>query len=97
MINSEQKIFLRSASHHKSIVVWIGQKGLTKNVAKEIEMALDYHELVKVRIRLDDREVRDKLIKKICKEHEAHLVQKIGSVILLFRQSTENPQIILPH
>jgi RNA-binding protein len=96
MINNNQKKFLRSQAHNKSTVIWIGQKGITENAAKEIETALIHHELIKIRIRIGDRELRDKLIEQICTDNNAILIQKTGNVVTVFRQNTDEPKIKLP-
>ena len=96
MISNSQKIFLRSLLHHQGVVIWIGQKGLTECVSKEIESALTHHEALKLKIRSGDREIRDKIADQICHEHQAQLIQKTGNVVSIFRQNPENPQIKLP-
>jgi RNA-binding protein len=96
MITNNQKKYLRKLAHQKDTAIWIGQKGLTENVSKEIETALDHHELIKLKIRLGDREARDKLIDQICVDNHAMLIQKTGNVASIFRQNTESPQISLP-
>ncbi|MGK0297829.1 MAG: RNA-binding protein [Gammaproteobacteria bacterium] len=96
MINNNQKKFLRSLAHHKSTAIWVGQKGITDNVAIEIETALIHHELIKIRIRIGDRELRDKLIEKICADKNAILIQKTGNVATVFRQNPDEPKINLP-
>ncbi len=96
MITNNQKKYLRSLLHHRNTVIWIGQQGLTENVSKEIQEALDHHELVKVRIRNGDRKERESIAHEICEQHQAELVQAIGNVYGIYRKNTENPIIILP-
>jgi RNA-binding protein len=96
MISNDQKKYLRSLLHDKGIVIWIGQKGLTDNVSREIEAALDHHELIKIRVRFGNRDEQDALVKAICDEHHAHLIQKTGSIASIYRENPDNPQIRLP-
>jgi RNA-binding protein len=96
MISKTQKKFLRRLAHHKDVVIWIGQKGLTDNVAKEIESALSHHELIKLKIRSGDHQFQHTLIDQICLEYHAELIQMIGNVVSIFRQNQDNPQITLP-
>ena len=50
-LSPAQKRFLRGMTHHINPVVIVGDKGLTENVLEEIEIALDHHELIKVKLR----------------------------------------------
>lgn len=62
----------------------IGQAGLTAAVLAEIELALDSHELIKVRIRAE-REDRKLISEKICAETGAELIQSIGQIAVIYR------------
>ena len=96
MISKNQKKYLRSLLHHKNVVIYIGQNGLTENVSKEIEQALNQHELIKIRIRNGDREFRNNLAEQICTQNHAILIQNIGSVYSIYRQNEDEPVIALP-
>lgn len=90
-LTSQQKSFLRSLGHHLNPVVWIGQHGMTENIAAEILRALTDHELIKVRIH--DDENRDKIVQELCRQSQAELVQTIGKMILLYKRNPEDPKI----
>lgn len=62
----------------------IGQAGLTAAVLAEIELALNIHELIKVRIRAE-REDRKLISEKICTDTGAELIQGIGQIIVIYR------------
>ena len=96
MLNKEQKKFLRALAHNLKTVIWIGQKGITENVTMEINNALDHHELVKIKIRVGDRDLRDQTAAEISKAMKAEPVQKTGNTIVLFRRNLEQPKINLP-
>lgn len=96
MLNKEQKKFLRTLAHNLKPIIWIGQKGITENVMMEINNALDHHELVKIRIRVGDRLLRDQTAEEICKATASEPVQKTGNTIVLFRRNQEQPKINLP-
>jgi RNA-binding protein len=95
-INNAQKKFLRQAAHHLKPVVWAGQHGITDGLIKEIEEALERHELIKVKCRLGEREERDAGINKICKDTNAVLVQRIGNIVTLYKKNNEKPVIKIP-
>lgn len=96
MLNEAQKKFLRGRAHNLKPVVWIGGGGLSETVAAEIEQALVSHELVKTRIRVDDRDSRNQIIQRICRERDAELVQRIGKTAIFYRANPELTGIILP-
>lgn len=87
---------LRALAHHLKPVVLMGQHGLTESVMAEIELALDHHELIKVRVPGMEREDKQDVIEVICERTGAELVQAIGHVAVLFRKRTKDSQISLP-
>ncbi len=96
MLNEAQKKFLRGRAHSLKPVVWIGGSGLSDTVATEIEQALASHELVKTRIRIGDRDSRNEIIERICRERDAELVQRIGNTAIFYRANPDQTGIILP-
>lgn len=97
MLNKEQKQFLRTLAHNLKTIIWVGQKGISENVIAEINNALDHHELVKIKIRVGDRELRDQTAAEISKVTAADTVQKTGNTIVLFRKNKKQPKINLPN
>ena len=83
-MNSADKKKLRAEAHTLKPVVMIGQSGLTAAVLAEIELALDSHELVKVKIRAE-RDDRKLISEKICTDTGAELIQTIGQIAVLYR------------
>ena len=74
----------------------IASSGLSKSVNAELETALHHHELIKVRVRVGDRDDRDAVIRSISEDHGADLVQRIGNTAIFYRKNTETPGIVLP-
>ena len=81
---------LKQKAHHLNPIILIGQNGLTPAVQLEIERALLAHELIKIKINLDDRELRGTMIDEICQAREATLIQSIGKVAVIYRKREEN-------
>ena len=79
---------LRAKAHNLKPVVITGQAGITEEVLTEIDNALSYHELLKVRVNAEDRQARKEMVELICRRLEAELVQILGHVATLYR---ENP------
>lgn len=80
---------LRAIGHHLKPVVTIAGNGLSDNVHAELERALNDHELIKVRVSVGDREVRDALLDDLVAAHGAELVQRTGNIALLLRRTAE--------
>jgi RNA-binding protein len=74
----------------------IGNAGYTTAIRNELELSLNRHELLKVRVSAGDREARDELVKQLCTETTAQLVQRIGNIALLYRRNQDKPRLVLP-
>jgi len=70
----------------------IGDKGLTEEVVAEVERALKAHELIKVKAATDDRAARVAWMEEICTRLEAHPVQAIGKVLVIYRENFDKPR-----
>jgi RNA-binding protein len=86
---SKKRSELRAEAHKLTPVVIIGDKGLTDEVIAEIDRSLKAHELIKVRAATNERDARDVWLETICEKLEAHPVQQIGKVFVIYR---ENPR-----
>lgn len=75
----------RAEAHHLDPVVLVGGDGLTANVKKEIDAALNAHGLIKVRVFSDDRVARDEMFKTLAEELNAAPIQHIGKLLVLWR------------
>jgi RNA-binding protein len=80
---------LRAIGHRLKPVVIIAGAGLSDGVRGELERALDDHELIKIRLTVGDRDVRDALLEELLRDHAATLVQRTGNTALLLRRSRQ--------
>lgn len=94
-LSTKQKQFLKGLAHHLNPVVMLGGNGLTEGVLAEIENALNYHELIKVKVAGADRETKQLIINAIVRETKAAQVQTIGHILVLYHPS-EEAKIQLP-
>ncbi len=95
-LSEAQKKHLRGLGHKLKPLVMVGEAGLTQSVYAEFESTLEHHELIKVRVRVGDRDARDATIRAMCERAGAELVQRIGNVALLYRQNPEKQRVRLP-
>lgn len=84
-LSEPQKRHLRKLAHNLKPVIIIGNAGFSEGVANELEVTLEHHELIKVRVNAGDREERDTLIEQICATASCNLVQRIGHIAILYR------------
>jgi RNA-binding protein len=76
-------------------VVMIGNNGLTEQVLKEIEVSLNAHELIKIKVFGDDRAARIQMLEEICDKTGATAIHHIGKQLVIYRQA-DKPKLILP-
>src|SRR5690348_9333067 len=88
-LSPKRRSELRAEAHKLSPTVIIGDKGLTDEVLAEIDRALKAHELIKVRAATDDRDARNVWMESICGKLEAHPVQQIGKMLVVYRENRE--------
>lgn len=95
-LKESQKKHLRGIGHKLKPVVTVGDAGLTEGVLSEFESTITHHELIKVKVRIGDRESRDALIGELATRSGAEVVQRIGNVALLYRENPDKRKILLP-
>ncbi len=88
-LSESQKKYLRGRGHDLKPLIMVGDAGLSESLLAEYESTLAHHELIKVKLRSGDRESRDAMIKKLCDDHDATLIQRIGNVALLYRANPD--------
>ncbi|MDQ0158693.1 ribosome assembly RNA-binding protein YhbY [Alkalibacillus salilacus] len=96
MLTGKQKRFLRKHAHHLTPVFQIGKNGLNDNMIEQIDETLEKRELIKVSVLQNNFESKEDLAEQIANGTGAYIVQIIGNVIILYRESREYKQIDLP-
>ncbi len=84
-LTTKERQHLKARAHKLKPVIMVGNNGVTPAVIKEIDRALDDHELIKIRIQCTDRELRQQLLTEICEGSQSELVQKIGAIGVFYR------------
>ncbi|OGT52692.1 MAG: RNA-binding protein [Gammaproteobacteria bacterium RIFCSPHIGHO2_12_FULL_42_13] len=88
-LKPKDKQQLKARAHKLNPIVMLGNNGLTAAVNSEIGRALHDHELIKIRIQGQDREVRRALFSEICQTHQAEIVQLIGNIGVVYRKKQD--------
>lgn len=89
-LNPKMRQKLKAQAHPLKPIILIGNNGLSEAVNKEIDRALHDHELIKIRIHTNDRELRRELFKQLCEINRAELVQTIGLIGVVYRANPKD-------
>lgn len=95
MLNGKQKRHLRALGHKLKPLIQIGKKEIETALIDETNVALEHHELVKVKLLescLLDKHEASETLAQAC---GAEVAQILGRTFLLYRPAT-TPIIILP-
>ena len=83
---------LRGHGHHLSPIVQIGKGGLSPAVIKQVEQALDDHELVKLRVDADSPADRFAVADELAALPGVNVVQIVGRAVLLYKRHPRQPR-----
>ncbi|MEE1012882.1 MAG: ribosome assembly RNA-binding protein YhbY [Clostridia bacterium] len=93
MLTSKQRAKLRGMANSIPALYQIGKDGITENMVKQFEDALEAKELIKIHVlenaMLGTREAAEEAATAV----GADTVQVIGSKFVLYKPSKENPKI----
>ena len=81
---------LKAQAHHLKPVILLGAKGLTEAVVAETDIALNAHELIKVKINGAEKEDRIEMANVLCQQLTADLVQIIGNTAIIYRKKKDH-------
>ena len=95
-LTSPQIRYLRGLAHPLKPLIQLGGRGVTPALLRELGVALDDHELVKVRLAGADRTERERQLADVLGGSGAELVQRVGHVASLYRRNADEPRLALP-
>ena len=84
-LTAKDRARLKARAHALEPSVSVGNAGLTRAVIAEVERGLAKHELIKVKVQVDDRELRKQIGDDIGAATDAAVVHRVGKVVILFR------------
>lgn len=91
-LRGKQKRYLRAQANHLSPIFSVGKNGLTQAWLDQLDGALDRRELIKVSLQQNTDVTLDETDDFIEKNTDIQVVQKIGRILLLFKQSANEKQ-----
>ena len=92
MLTGKQKRYLRSLAHNIDPIFQIGKAGINDNMISQIDETLENRELIKIHILQN----KNDLAQTLSQATNSEVVQVIGSMIIIYRESQENKEISLP-
>lgn len=83
---------LRGNGHALSAIVQIGKSGVTPGLVKQLGQALADHELVKVKVAVDDPADRFAAAEQLASLGGVNIVQIVGNTILVYKRDPHVPR-----
>ena len=87
MITSKQRSYLKSLAHNIEPIFQVGKGGVTENVIKQVDDALEARELIKLTVLNNSVATSREVLEEIASKTNAEAVQAIGKKIVLYRES----------
>ncbi len=95
MITSKQRAYLRSLSNGLDTIFQIGKGGVTEEICRQIDAALEARELMKARVLPNSGYTAKEAANEIADAIGADVVGVVGSKFILYKESKENKRIEL--
>ena len=97
MLTGKQRRHLRALGHHLDPVVQVGKEGISEGLVSALDVALETHELIKVKLGESAGADRRALGAAVAEAAGGELVQVLGRTVLVYRRRKKDPAIELPH
>ena len=88
-LTARERAHLKARAHGLEPVVQSGSAGVTDTLVAEVDRALTAHELIKVKVNVDDRPERVAVGDEIAARTGAAAVHRVGKVVILWRPRAE--------
>lgn len=96
MLTGRQRSYLKSIANGLDPIIQIGKNGISENLIKQIDDALEAREIIKVKILNNSLLETKETANEIARLTNSEFVQSIGNKFVLYRESKDNKKIELP-
>ena len=100
VLGAHSRAFLKSLAHRLAPVVQVGAEGISPEVVRATSIALEDHELIKVKLGQNFPGERVEAAEELAEQTGSAAVQVIGRVVVLYRRRSRDdpkrPRIELP-
>lgn len=94
-MTSKQRAYLKSLASTMEPIYQIGKSGISPELTKGIDEALEARELIKINVLKNCMDDPKAMAIVLSERTKSQVVQVIGKKIVLYRQSSKNPIIRL--
>ena len=95
-MTSKQRAYLRGLANTLQPIFQIGKSGISDNLIKQLDEALEARELIKISVLETAPDNVRPLAVEIAKATNSECVQTIGNKITLYRARKKDSKIVLP-
>lgn len=97
MLTSKQRAYLRSLAVNEDTILMMGKSGMSPELVKQADDALEKRELIKGRVLPESSPMTSReAAEAIAQETGSDVVQVIGSRFVLYRKKKKDSKIVLP-
>ena len=96
MLTSKQRSYLRSLANGIEPIFQVGKGGVSENMIKQFNDALEARELVKASVLKNSMSDTRDISQEISSLTGSDVVQVIGNKFVLYKESKEDKVIVLP-
>lgn len=95
-MTSKQRSYLKGISSTMEPIFQIGKSSVTPEVTAAIDEALNARELIKISVLKNCMDDPKTIAETVAGRTHSQVVHVIGKKIVLYKESKENPKIVLP-
>ena len=97
MLTSKQRAYLRSLAVKEDTILMMGKSGMSPELIKQADDALEKRELIKDRVLPESSPMTSReAAEAIAQETGSDVVRGIESRLVLYRKKKKDPKIVLP-
>ena len=94
-MTGKQRAKLRAMANTIETILYIGKEGVTDGTVKECYDALEARELIKGCVQQGAPVSAREALVELCEKTGAEPIQQIGRRFVMYRQSRDNPHIVI--
>ena len=95
MLTAKNKALLKKLATPLSPSLTIGKGAIDPSLIAVVDKALTAHELIKVKVLVNQKEELENLGENLSEATRSELVEIIGRILILYRPREKNPTIVL--
>jgi len=94
-MTGKQRAYLRSMANSYDTIFQVGKGGINENMLRQIDEALEAHELIKLRVLNTSEYTANEAANSIAESLNAEVIQVVGTRFVLYKESVKHKKIEL--